>query len=104
MERWTVRYLREVAEDMARLDGNVRLRVRKAIKKLETAPESFGKPLGRKRDRNLTGLREAKLRDNGIRIIYEVRRMEGELLIVVVGVRKDEEVYRVAEKRIRRSK
>ena len=104
MERWTVRYLREVAEDMERLDGNVRLRVRKAIKKLETAPESFGKPLGRKRDLNLTGLREVKLRDDGIRIIYEVRRTEGELLIVVIGVRKDEEVYGVAENRIRRSK
>ena len=99
MERWTVRYLWEVAEDMERLDGNVRLRVRKAIKKLETAPESFGKPLGRRRDRNLTGLREVKLRDDGIRIIYEVRRMENELLIVVARVRKDEEVYRVAEKR-----
>lgn len=104
MERWTVRYLREAMKDMERLDGSVRLYVRKAVKKLETAPEDFGKALGRKRDWNLTGLREVKLRDAGIRIIYEVRRTDAELWIIVVGVRADEEAYKLADRRLKRLK
>ncbi|MBR4545364.1 MAG: type II toxin-antitoxin system RelE/ParE family toxin [Oscillibacter sp.] len=98
--KWTIRYLREAEEDLNRLDGSVSREVRKAIEKLKTDPENFGKALGHKQV-NLTGLREVKLRKAGIRIVYNVCRTESSLLIVVVGFRADDEVYKIADRRMK---
>lgn len=97
--KWIVRYLPEAEEDLRRLDGSVIREVRKAIEKLKANPE-IGKPLGHKQV-NLTGLRKVKLRKAGIRIVYKIQFIENSLLIIVVGFRADEEVYKIADKRMK---
>ena len=97
--KWTVRYLREAEEDLSRLDGSGSREVRKAIEKLKTDPENLGKALGHKQV-NLTGLREVKLREAGVRIVYKCRT-ENSLLIVVVGFKADDEVYKIADRRMK---
>ena len=40
-----------------------------------------------------------KLRASGLRVVYQLRRTETEMLVIVIGVRADEEVYEIAQKR-----
>lgn len=59
----------------------------------------YGKPLGNKHGNNLAGLLKIKLRGAGIRVVYKLIRTESEMLVVVIGVRADDEVYEIAERR-----
>ena len=102
---WEINYLPEADEDLAKLDGSTRLLIRKAIKKTQTNPlpaneGGYGKPLGNRGNRNLTGLLKIKLKSSGIRIVYKLVRQEGKMLIIVIGIRADERVYDTAAKRI----
>lgn len=101
---WTVEYLPEAEKDLKNLDGSQRVLVLTAIKKVQQNPlpveeNGYGKPLGNHNNANLAGLLKIKLRAFGLRVVYQLRRVEGTMLIVVVGVRADEEVYAVARKR-----
>ena len=101
---WTVEYLPEAEKDLKKLDGSQRILVLKAIKKVQQNPlpveeNGYGKPLGNHSNANLAGLLKIKLRASGLRVVYQLRRGEGAMLIVVIGVRADEEVYAVAQKR-----
>ena len=49
---------------------------------------------------NLAGLLKIKLRSAGLRIVYQLRRTETSMMIIVIGVRADEEVYELAQKRV----
>ena len=40
-----------------------------------------------------------KLRSVGLRIVYQLRRTESSMMVIVIGVRADEEVYELAQKR-----
>ena len=95
------------AEDFDALAGNQRLLVAKAIKKVQQNPVStyeggYGKPLGSKGGTDLSGLFKIKLKAAGLRIVYKLIRIETEMLIVVIGARADDEVYQIAEKRVRK--
>lgn len=99
---WHDEYLPEAREDIRRLDGSQRKLIRKAIEKVKQNPlpadeGGYGKPLGRRGSTNLTGFYKVKLRGAGLRIVYKLERTEKGLLVVVVGVREDSEVYREAE-------
>lgn len=101
---WEVRYLPEAAKDIASLARHQQLLVDKAIKKVKQNPlpqneGGYGKPLGHSSGTNLTGLLKIKLRAEGIHIVYKLLRTETQMLIVVVGVREDNEVYELAEHR-----
>ena len=41
-----------------------------------------------------------KLRSAELRVVYQLVKTESTMLIVVVGVRADEEVYEIAQKRV----
>ena len=102
---WEIIYLPEACEDLAELDGGTRILVLKAIKKTQTNPlpaneGGYGKPLGNRGNRNLTGLLKTKIKSSGIRIVYKLIRREDKMLIIVIGVRADEKVYDAAAKRI----
>ena len=104
---WKLDFLPEALKDMKNLGGNQKILVLKAIKKVQTNPlptyeGGFGKPLGNKAGNNLTGFLKIKLRDAGIRIVYMLVKTETEMLIIVVGARADDEVYEIADKRIKR--
>lgn len=102
---WELQYLPEVQKDMEHLSRSQLLVVRKAINKVKANPlpqneGGYGKPLGHKHSKNLTGFLKVKLRSQGIRIVYKLIRTDTKLLIVVVGMREDEAVYEIAKKRI----
>ena len=105
--RWEVRYIPEAEKDYRSLGRNQQLMVDKAIKKVKENPLSqedggYGKPLGHKRGTNLTGYLKIKLRGEGIRIVYKLIRTGNQMLVIVIGVREDEEVYEIAHRRIRK--
>ena len=101
---WNLTYLPEAKKDMKRLDGRERLLVQKALEKVWTNPlpvydRGYGKPLGNKDGRDLTGLLKIKLKQSGIRVIYKLIQTETEMLVLVVGARADEAAYRAAWER-----
>ena len=101
---WELSFLPEAREDLRALDGSQRIRVVKAIAKVQSNPlpsseEGYGNPLGNKRLSQLSGLMKVKLKSDGIRIVYKLERIEHAMRIVVIGVRSDDAVYREAQKR-----
>ena len=95
---WEVNYLPEADKDIAALARNQQIIVQKAIKKVKENPlpqseGGYGKPLGHKHGTNLTNFLKIKLRGEGIRIVYKLIRTQTQMLIVVVGIREDDEVY-----------
>lgn len=102
---WNVKYLPEALDDFRKLDGSQKILVRKAIQKVcqNLLPETeggYGKLLGNKSSTNLTGFLKIKLRGAGLRIVYQLIRQGDYMLVIVIGVREDEEVYEIAQKRI----
>ena len=101
---WNVKYLPEAEKDLASLDHSQQILVSAAIKKVKQNPlpqseGGYGKPLGHKKGTNLTNFLKIKLRKEGIRIVYKLVRTETTMLVVVIGIREDEEVYEIAQKR-----
>ena len=101
---WELSFLPEAREDLRALDGSQRIRLVKAIAKVQSNPlpsseGGYGKPLGNKRLSQLSGLMKVKLKSDGIRIVYKLERIEHAMRIVVIGVRSDDAVYREAQKR-----
>lgn len=101
---WDLDYVPEARKDIKDLDRSQQIVVTKALKKVKTNPlpqdeGGYGKPLGRKHGRDLTNFLKIKLRGEGIRIVYKLIRTETKMLVVVVGVREDEEVYEIAHRR-----
>lgn len=104
---WELVYLPEAEKDFRSLARRQQLMVDKAIKKVKTNPlpqseGGFGKPLGHKHGMNLTGFLKVKLRNEGIRIVYRLVRVETRMLVVVIGMREDDEVYEIAHNRIKK--
>ena len=100
---WSVEFTSQARKDFSSLDNSQRLIVRKAISKVSKNPlpqseGGYGKPLGNKHGNDLTGLLKIKLKSSGIRIIYKLV-----MIIIVIGMRSDEEVYDIAHKRINNS-
>ena len=101
---WEVKYLPEAEKDVMRLARSQQIIVQKAIRKVRKNPlplneGGYGKPLGHRHGTNLTSFLKIKLRGEGIRIVYKLIRTETQMLVVVVGVREDEEVYDLAQRR-----
>ena len=71
---------------------------------LPASEGGYGKPLGNKSGINLTGCLKIKLLRLGIRIVYRLKRTEHGMQIIVVGVRADNEVYRIADERLKNMK
>ena len=106
---WELVYLPEAAEDYKNLTRRQQLVINKAINKVKENPlpqndGGYGKPLGHKRGINLTGYLKIKLKGEGLRIVYKLIRIENKMLVVVIGVREDEEVYDIALRRIKNLK
>lgn len=105
---WDVKYLPKALDDLDELDGSQRKLVLKSIEKVRKNPLSqqeggYGKLLGKKGNTDLTGFLKIKLRASGLRLVYKVIKQEDRMLIVVIGAREDEEVYSIAEKRIKKN-
>lgn len=104
---WRVSYLPEAEEDLMKLDNSQRILIRKAIAKVSERPVSvneggYGKPLGKKSGTNLTNFFKIKLKASGLRIVYQLIQVEGEMRIIVIGMRADDQVYEEAQMRLKR--
>lgn len=104
MMTWTIEYITEAQNDLAKLDHSQRMQVLKAIKKVAENPLSqaeggYGKPLGSRQDSRLAGYFKIKLLKLGLRIVYGLVREQSIMRIIIISVRDDEQVYRLAEKR-----
>ena len=105
--RWKIRYLPEAEKDLKALDGSQSILVLKDIKKVQQNPlpaeeNGYGKSLGNYGSTGSAGLLKIKLRAAGLRVVYKLQRTESEMLVIVIGVRADEEVYDIAAKRAAR--
>ena len=101
---WSLVFLPEAVKDVQALSRSRQAMVKKAIRKARENPlpqneGGYGKPLGSKHGLNLTGLLKIKLRSEGIRIVYKLEKRDSQMLVIVVGVREDEEVYEIAHTR-----
>ena len=104
MKPWTVEFTADAEKDRDALDRSQRLQVDKAIYKVSKNPlpqseGGYGKPLGNKQGKNLTGLFKIKLLKLGIRVVYKIVRSDEIMKIIVVAARADDEVYDIAYKR-----
>lgn len=98
-KKWTIE-LGLVESDLDELDGSIRRRILAAIaKKLESDPERYGEPLGRRRDRNLAGMFKLKVGDDW-RVAYWVVDDTRTVVVGSIGARRDEEVYKLAASRL----
>lgn len=102
---WKVSYFDDALEDLKKMDNSQRKQVLKAIDKVKTNPlpqneGGYGKPIGNKRGINLTNLYKIKLKKSGIRVVYQIIRVEDTMEIIIVSMREDEKVYEDAQKRI----
>ena len=100
---WTVEFLPEARKDIKSLDKSQWVLIQKALKKVSQNPlpvmeGGYGKPLSG----SLAGCYKIKLRTAGLRAVYKLQRTETSMLVIVVGVRADEEVYELAEKRVQK--
>lgn len=101
---WSLVFLPEAVKDLQSLSRPRQVMVKKAIQKVRENPlpqneGGYGKPLGNQHGLKLTGLLKIKLRGEGIRIVYKLERSELKMLVIVIGVREDEEVYEIAQMR-----
>ena len=93
---WTLAYHPEVQDDFRKL-GRVEARNVQAviIERLQNGePEKSGKPL----HGALAGYR--RLRTGTTRIVYRIDKGKIEVLVITVGMRRDDEVYEKAYRRI----
>lgn len=93
---WTVKLTEEAQNDLAELPNASQSRIKKVIieRIINGEPDKSGKPL----QHTLAGCR--RIRTGDLRIVYRVHSDIIEILIVAVGLRRDEEVYNKASKRI----
>ena len=97
---WKIYFPECVKEDIASLSAPVRVRTLKMIERVATNPlpqsrGGYGKPLGG----NLSGLLKIKLLRAGVRVVYALHENAGEMILVVVGLRKENIVYTLDARR-----
>ena len=104
---WDIRFLKEATEDFNRLDGSQQKIVSKALLRvsqnpLPTSEGGYGKPLGNHTSSNLSGLLKIKLKAHGLRIVYQLVRVKRQMVVIVIGIRADGQVYSEAQTRVNR--
>lgn len=99
MKKWTIKWHKDAVEELEDIDHSVRLRIIKAVLKLENDPMRYGVPLGHKLGLDLTGLYKMRIAD-GYRVVYHVMENEVIVTIVTIGKRERYSVYKTASQRI----
>ncbi len=104
MSEWSIVYTKEANEDLKVLDHSQQLQVLKAIKKVSINPlpnseGGLGKPLGNRVSTKLAGYLKIKLRKAGLRVVYRLVMDCYIMRIIVISVRDDDTVYKLAQYR-----
>lgn len=92
---WTVRFHPDVEDDLLMLGRAEAQRVLKVVREriVHGEPDKLGKPLRG----TLAGYR--RMRTGDVRIVYRINGTEI-VLVVCIGVRRDDEVYETANRRV----
>jgi len=103
---YTIDYSDEAKQDLKGFNKSQESQIVKSIRKVAQNPfpqneGGYGKPLGNKRGRNLTGYLKIKFVKLGVRVVYKLVRTETIMKIIVIAARSDDEVYEIAAKRIK---
>ena len=101
---WEIEYTHEAKDDLVSLYNSQRIQVLKSIKKVSENPlpaseGCYGKPLGNKMSSRLAGYFKIKLKKPGIRVVYGLVREEKIMRVIVISIRSDDTVYKIAQKR-----
>ncbi len=93
---WKIIYHPEVVNDLEQLGYTEARRILQVIDQrlCHGEPDQTGKPLRGE----LNGCQ--RVRAGNTRIVYRINKKGIEILIIAVGMRREEEVYRVAKKRV----
>lgn len=103
-QRFWIKFVPESLEEYNSLDHSIIEEVDKALESLEERADQVGKILGNRRQIELHGTREKKLRGPGVRIIYQITDRQVEVLqiveILLVDFKKnDDKIYKTAQAR-----
>lgn len=103
--KWNIEYIPEAVKDLKKLDKSQQILVLKAIQKVHQNPlpdyeGGYGKPLGNRDESKLAGYLKIKLRKLGLRVVYQLIKENGVMKIIIISVRDDNTVYKMADKRI----
>ena len=102
MKRWNIKITKEAKKDYQQLDNSLKKQVAAGIIKVARAPlpspHGYGKPLGNKNGKNLTGFFKIKYKGIGIRIVYTLVLADITMNIVVISERDDNYCYDLAFK------
>ena len=101
---YRIKYSPEAKKDIENFNNAQKDQIDNAILRVSKNPlpqneGGYGKPLGNKQGRNLTGLCKIKLMKLGIRVVYQLIRTDKIMEIIVIAVRSDDEVYDIAASR-----
>lgn len=98
-QRFEIRFAVQALKEYEDLDNSVVILVDKKLEGLEERADEIGTPL----KGNLSGYREIKLRDAGIRIIYQITDRTINILKIVfvlsINKRSAEKVFKIAVQR-----
>lgn len=102
---WKLVFLDKAIEDLNKLSGNQKIQVTKIIRRVLLNPlpnneGGYGKPLGKVKNIDLSNCLKIKLKKAGIRVVYKLVKTESQMLVIVIGARRDNEVYDEALKRL----
>lgn len=94
--RWTINYHPEVERDLLRLGRVEAEAVMKVIEKriAQGEPDKLGNPLSGQ----LASCR--RIRTGQTRIVYRIHDNRVEVLIIAVGIRRDNQIYDAASSRV----
>lgn len=101
---WTAKYLKEAISDLKKLDPSVQKIVLAGIMRVAQNPlpqseGGYGKPLGKKGGRNLTGFFKIKYRGIAIRVVYSLVREKQVFNIIAMSERGENHCYDLASRR-----
>ncbi|MCU0831579.1 MAG: type II toxin-antitoxin system RelE/ParE family toxin [Rhizobiaceae bacterium] len=94
---WAVVYHPKVQDDFRQIGRTKAVMIANVIRErlANGEPEKTGKALSGE----LSGYR--RLRTGDMRIVYSVNRTEVEILVLAIGLRRDDEIYNLAMRRLR---
>lgn len=92
----------DAEKDFMALDKTQQTEVAKGIIKVSTNPEPKPKGYGNPLRGELTGYCKIKFLKSGIRVVYKHVRTSNGMLLIVISMRNDNEVYNIAATRIKK--
>ena len=97
---YKITFLPEAAREFEALDGSLKKLAARQIDKLAERPE-LGEPLGKKFGIDLTGYRKTYFGKKAYRIVYEFQTRRLLVLIIGIGRREREEIYKEVAERLK---